>query len=210
MCHEGGHAFQGYLKRDEELRERCWNTSEAAETHAMAMEFFALPYMELFFGDRAGGYRAMQLEQAVRLILNQCLQDEFQQRVYAWPGITARECGAVWAGLDREYFPDRDYSGNASLLEGRGWQRIGHTYLCPFYTIDYALAEICALGYYRWMHEDPQASWQSYLRLCRESGTMDFPGLVRSAGLGSPFEEGTVRGLADWLWKKLEEPDGSF
>lgn len=49
MCHEGGHAFQNYLKRDEEIREKCWFTPETAETHAMAMEFFAWPYMELFF-----------------------------------------------------------------------------------------------------------------------------------------------------------------
>jgi M3 family oligoendopeptidase len=57
MCHEGGHAFQGYLKRNEEIRERCSVTSETAETHAMSMEFFTYPYMELFFGERAKDYR---------------------------------------------------------------------------------------------------------------------------------------------------------
>lgn len=199
MCHEGGHAFQAYLKREEEIRERCYSTSETAETHAMAMEFFAMPYMELFFGKRAGDYRTMQLEDAVRLIINQCLQDEFQQLVYQQPGLTAQECNGLWARLDKEYFPDKDYDGNVNLREGRGWQRIPHIYHWPFYAIDYALAEICALGYYRRTDEDPEAGWQSYLRFCRESGTMDFPGLVKSAGLGSPFEEDTIRELADWI-----------
>lgn len=208
MCHEGGHAFQGYLKRNEEIREHCWNTSEMAETHAMAMEFFAMPYMELFLGERAGDYRAMHLEDAVRLIINQCLQDEFQQLVYEDPDLTAAECNGLWARLDREYFPDRDYDDNVNLREGRGWQRIPHIYHWPFYAIDYALAEICALGYYRWMQEDKEASWESYLRLCRDSGTMDFPSLVKSAGLGSPFEEETMIGLADWMERKLAEPEG--
>ncbi len=208
MCHEGGHAFQGYLKRDEEIREHCRNTSEMAETHAMAMEFFAMPYMELFFGERAGDYRAMHLEDAVRLIINQCLQDEFQQLVYESPDMTAAECNRLWARLDREYFPDKDYDGNVNLREGRGWQRIPHIYHWPFYAIDYALAEICALGYYRWMQEDKAASWESYLRLCRESGTMDFPDLVESAGLGSPFEEETMIRLADWMERKLAGPEG--
>lgn len=67
MCHEGGHAFQDYLKRGEEIRDRCHYTSETAETHAMAMEFFAWPHMELFFGDRAEDYRTMHLESALRL-----------------------------------------------------------------------------------------------------------------------------------------------
>ncbi len=208
MCHEGGHAFQGYLKRHEEIRERCWNTSEMAETHAMAMEFFAMPYMELFFGERAGDYRAMHLEDAVRLIINQCLQDEFQQLVYEDPDMTAEGCNGLWARLDKEYFPDKDYDCNVNLREGRGWQRIPHTYHWPFYTIDYALADICALGYYRWMHEDREASWESYLRLCRESGTMDFPSLVESAGLGSPFEEETMIRLAEWMERKLTETEG--
>ncbi len=205
MCHEGGHAFQGYLKRDEEIREHCWNTSEMAETHAMAMEFFAMPYMELFFGDRAQDYRTMHLEDAIRLIINQCLQDEFQQRVYEQPEMTMEDCNALWARLDREYFPDKDYDSNVNLREGRGWQHIPHIYHWPFYAIDYALAEIEALGYYRWMHEDPGASWQSYLRLCKESGTMDFPSLVKGAGLGSPFEEETLRKLSEWMLGKLSK-----
>ena len=95
-----------------------------------------------------------------------------------------------------------------NLREGRGWQRIPHIYHWPFYAIDYALAEICALGYYRWMQEDKAASWESYLRLCRESGTMDFPDLVESAGLGSPFEEETMIRLADWMERKLAGPEG--
>lgn len=208
MCHEGGHAFQGYLKRHEEIRERCWNTSEMAETHAMAMEFFAMPYMELFFGERAGDYRAMHLEDAVRLIINQCLQDEFQQLVYEDSDMTAEGCNGLWARLDKEYFPDKDYDCNVNLREGRGWQRIPHIYHWPFYAIDYALADIGALGYYRWMHEDREASWESYLRLCRESGTMDFPSLVESAGLGSPFEEETMIRLAEWMERKLTETEG--
>lgn len=203
MCHEGGHAFQGYLKRDEKIRERCQATSEAAETHAMAMESFTMPYMELFFGERAKDYRTMQLEDAVRLIINECLQDEFQQLVYENPDMTARDCNGLWARLDREYFPDRDYDGNANLKEGCGWQRIPHVFYWPFYAIDYALAEICALGYYRWAHEDRTAAWQSYLRLCRQTGTADFPDLVRDAGLGNPFCEDTVRGIAEWIQEKL-------
>lgn len=199
MCHEGGHAFQGYLKRDEELRERRGWTSEAAETHAMSMEFFAWPYMELFFGDRAEDYRAKHLEEAVSLIISECLQDEFQQLVYDDPDMTPRERNELWARLSRAYFPSRDYSGNANLAAGCGWQRILHMFQWPFYAVDYALAQVCALGYLRWMNEDRAGAWRSYLDFCRRTGTESFPELVRKAGLDDPFGEGTLAELARWL-----------
>jgi M3 family oligoendopeptidase len=201
MCHEGGHAFQSYLKRDEEIRERCQLTSEVAETHAMSMEFFTHPYMELFFGDRADDYRTMHFEGAIFRICYQCQQDEFQQLVYEHPDMTPDERNALWIRLDREYFPTKDLTGNDNLLAGRGWQRIPHAFLWPFYAIDYGLAQVCALEYYQWMNQDFDAAWKSYLQLCRETGTKSFPELVKSAGLGDPFSEDTFRSLAAWLTK---------
>ena len=115
MCHEGGHAFQAYLKRNEEIRHKAQFTSESAETHAMAMESFAAPYMELFFGERAEDYRRMHLESAVRLIVSECQQDEFQQLVYDNPDMTSDEHNALWAKLSKEYFPSMDLSGNDNL-----------------------------------------------------------------------------------------------
>ncbi len=199
MCHEGGHAFQSYLKRNEDIREKCWLTSEAAETHAMAMEFFTWPHMELFFGDKADDYRTIHLEDALTLIANQCLQDEFQQRVYERPEMAPQERNSLWLRLEHDYFPFRDYSGDGNLEQGCRWQRIPHMFQWPFYAIDYALAQVCALAYYHWMTEDFPAAWQSYLTFCRETGTKSFPELVQSAGLNDPFKAGTLRNLVEWL-----------
>lgn len=203
MCHEGGHAFQGYLKRNEEIREQCGLTSEAAETHAMAMECFTYPYMELFFGERAADYRLMQLADSVRLIISECLQDEFQQRIYEQPELSPAERNALWAKLEKAYFPGKDHTGNENLLQGCGWQRIPHMFQWPFYAIDYALAQVCALEYYHWAGRDREAAWQSYLLFCRRTGTESFPQLVREAGLPDPFAEGTLRELTEWLETRL-------
>lgn len=205
MCHEGGHAFQGYLKRNEELRERCWLTSEAAETHAMAMEFFTYPYMELFFGKRTPDYYTMHQEDAIRLIISECLQDEFQQRVYEQPDMPPKERNALWKRLEREYFPGKDDSGNENLEQGCGWQRIPHMFHWPFYAIDYALAQVCALEYYEWMNRDHSAAWESYLQFCLDTGAKSFPQLVKDAALDDPFAEGTLHKLALWLKGRLLE-----
>jgi len=203
MCHEGGHAFQAYLKRNEEIRHRCGYTSEAAETHAMAMEFFLAPYMELFFGERAEDYRSMHLEEAVRLIVSECQQDEFQRMVYDHPDMATEERNALWARLNREYFPSVDYRGNDYLERGCGWQRIPHNFFWAFYTVDYALAQVCALEYCRWMEQDKEAAWKSYLDFCRKTGSDHFPGLAKSAGLDDPFAENTLKELAGWVKARL-------
>ena len=49
ITHECGHAFQGYLLRDEEIREFADITMETAEIHSMSMEYFTYNWMELFF-----------------------------------------------------------------------------------------------------------------------------------------------------------------
>lgn len=195
MTHEGGHAFQGYLKRNEEIKEHSQVTSEVAESHAMAMEFLVYPYMELFFGDRAGDYRTMHLEGALNRILYQCQQDEFQQLVYEKPDMTSEERNQLWKKLEEVYFPGRDHGENEYLREGRGWQRIPHTFYWPFYAIDYGLAQVIALEYRALMKQDFGRAWDSYLWFCRNSGLMSFPELTKGAGLKNPFEEGALDNL---------------
>lgn len=203
MCHEGGHAFQYYLTRDEELWERRQYTSEAAETHAMSMEFFAWPYMELFFGERAEDYRTMHLEGALRLVARECLQDEFQQRVYQQLELSPEARNALWRELEGAYTPYQDSAGDPNLERGCGWQRIPHMFQWPFYAIDYALAQVCALEYLRWMGQEFDAAWQSYLTFCRETGSRSFPELARAAGLEDPFAPETLAALAQWLEERL-------
>ncbi|MGM9592911.1 MAG: M3 family oligoendopeptidase [Candidatus Onthomonas sp.] len=203
MSHEGGHGFYFYLKRKEEIRERGWYTSEMAETHAMSMEFFLSPYMELFFGPRAEDYRRMHLEKAVTLIIYECQQDEFQQIIYEQPQLTRQQRNEVWARLEQDYFPYREYTQEEQARVGACWQRIPHVFLWPFYAIDYALAQVCALQYYRWMTEDPDGAWKSYLTFCRASGNVNFPEAVQAAGLKSPFEADSLKDLMDWLQTRL-------
>ena len=203
MSHEGGHGFFFYLKRKEAIRERGWYTSEMAETHAMSMEFFLSPYMELFFGPRAEDYRRMHLEKAVTLIIYECQQDEFQQIVYEQPQLTRQQRNEIWARLERDYFPYREYTEEEQARVGACWQRIPHVFLWSFYAIDYALAQVCALQYYRWMTEDPDGAWKSYLTFCRASGNLSFPEAVQAAGLESPFGAGSLKDLMDWLQTRL-------
>ncbi len=201
ITHECGHAFQGYLQRDEEIREFSNITMETAEIHSMSMEYFTYQWMELFFGERKDDYLKVHLEDSIAFIPYGCMVDEFQHRVYAQPELTPEERKGIWKELEKVYRPHLDYEGD--LLEGAFWQRQSHIFVNPFYYIDYVLASTCAMQFKVMMDEDFTKAWNAYLELCKLGAKDFFVNVIRQAGLESPFTEGCVAKLSEKLEQKL-------
>ena len=193
LTHELGHAFQMYESRRQPVLEYILPTYEACEIHSMAMEFFAYPWMESFFGDGADDYRRDHLETAIKFLPYIAAVDEFQHRVYAEPELGIEGRMALWRELEAVYLPHRDYDGNALLERGGLWLRQSHIFQMPFYYIDYALAQVCALQLFRRDQVSHRDAWGDYLKLCRAGGSGSFLELVRLGNLRSPFEPGVVR-----------------
>lgn len=205
ITHECGHAFQGWLAMKDEITEHWDITMETAEVHSMSMEFFTGPWMEIFFGERAEDYRAMQMESAAAFIPYGCMVDEFQHIVYENPEMTPAERNAAWTKLEKEYKPHLDYSGDQVLSQGRYWQRQQHIYNSPFYYIDYCIAQTCAFQYKVKMDEDYKSAWESYLKLCKLSASDFFTGLLKQVGLDNPFENGCMKEIVEKLEEKIQE-----
>ena len=193
LTHEAGHAFQGYVSmRCIPVSALCGSTSEINEIHSMSMEHFAYPWMEAFFGDQAEKYKTQHLIGALSSIPYLVSVDEFQHRVYAEPGMSAKDRRGVWREIEQKYMPWRDYDGNAFMEEGGFWMQKLHIFLYPFYYIEYALSQICAFQYYGRMKEDRAAAWADYLRLCQAGGTKGYFELLETGNLLNPFRDGTV------------------
>lgn len=204
ITHECGHAFQGYLSGKDPIREHSDITMETAEIHSMSMEFFTQKWMELFFGERAGDYIEMHLEDSAAFIPYGCMVDEFQHIVYENPDMTPAERHAAWLNLESQYRPHLDYTGDPYLSKGAFWQRQQHIYNSPFYYIDYSLAQTCALQYKVKMDEDFHGAWESYLKLCRLSASDFFTNMVKEVGLQSPFEAGCIKNIVEKLEKYVK------
>lgn len=207
LTHEMGHAFQMYESRRQPVMEYILPTYEACEIHSMAMEFFAYPWMEGFFGAGAERYRANHLETAVKYLPYIAAVDEFQHRVYEEPGLSPAERMAVWHELEAVYLPHRDYDGESFLERGGLWTRQSHIFQVPFYYIDYALAQICAFQFWSRDQRSHRDAWGDYLRLCKAGGSKSFLELVALAHLRSPFEPGVVEEVADGLRTYLGVPE---
>jgi M3 family oligoendopeptidase len=191
LTHEAGHALQGYLSKDH-IPPYRWPTMESAEIHSMSMEFLAWPWMEHFFQEDTAKYKFNHLASSISFLPYGVLVDEFQHEVYGNPTLTPNERKTLWRRLEKKYLPFKDYGDDAFLERGGFWFRQGHIFGVPFYYIDYTLAQVCAFQYWVKHQANPKAAMKSYLELCRLGGSKSFTGLLASADLKNPFEQGTV------------------
>jgi M3 family oligoendopeptidase len=204
ITHECGHAFQAYSAREQPVLEYIFPTCEAAEVHSMGMELLTYPWMHLFFGDDADRYRRIHLEQALTFLPYAAAIDHFQHDVYASPTMTPAERNARWLELERRYLPHRSYGGLLPYLaRGAAWQRQNHIYRMPFYYIDYALAQICALQLWINAERDRERALADYLAICRVGGSISFPDMLALGGLRSPFDPECLRDVATRLRAEL-------
>lgn len=207
LTHEAGHAFQIYSSRDYEVSEYQWPTLEACEIHSMSMEYLTYPWMANFFGEDHDKFTFSHSSQPITFIPYGVTVDEFQHWVYEHPEATPDERKGAWRTIEKTYLPDKDYGDNDFLEKGGFWFRQGHIFRSPFYYIDYTLAMTCAAQFYVKSLEDRDKAWQDYVDLCKAGGSMPFTELLKVADVKSPFEEGTLAGVADRIQSLLDSID---
>lgn len=205
LTHEAGHAFADYTAiRTVDIHALRCPTMEGAETHSMSMEFLTAPWHHLFFGDLTAKYELSHAEDALLFIPYGCLVDHFQEEVYRRPDMTPDERNETWLRLERRYRPYLDFDNLPFYARGAGWQRQLHIYLYPFYYIDYCLAQIMSLQFFRLSLEDRDAAWNKYMDFVRLGGTKTFVDLAHAVGLPSPFDEGCVKQVCDTAFQWTE------
>jgi M3 family oligoendopeptidase len=193
FTHEMGHAFQNWESRGLAAIDCLWPSMEAAEIHSMSLEFLTHPHMDLLVGAGAAErFRRMHLEASLAFLPYGVCVDHFQHEIYANPTATPAERHAIWQSLERLYMPWTDYGDLAYPAKGGRWQAKPHIYRSPFYYIDYTLALCCALQFWVRAGRDPAGALADYVALCGRGGSQPFLGLVRSAGLASPFVPGAL------------------
>ncbi|TPE22266.1 M3 family oligoendopeptidase [Clostridium perfringens] len=209
LTHEAGHAFQNFRSSWIEMQECQWPTMESCEIHSMSMEFFTWPWMYLFFKEDTDKYKFYHLGDAIKFIPYGVTVDEFQHFVYENPECTPKERKDAWRRIEKKYLPHKNYDECDFLERGGWWFQQNHIFLSPFYYIDYTLAQICALQFWKKDRENHEKAWEDYLNLCNIGGTKTFLGLLKYANLKSPFENGCVESVVGVVDEYLESIDDS-
>ena len=198
VTHEAGHAFAAWTNRNRVPMSTIWPSMEGCEVHSMSMEFFADPWAEDFFGEDKDKYLYSHLSGSITFIPYGTMVDHFQHIVYENPELTPSERHAEWKRLLGIYMPWMKLDGEIPVYsDGEGWQRQLHIYGMPFYYIDYCLAQTVALGFWAMIQEDKDNAWKHYMAYTEQGGSATFTELLKNAGLESPFDEETLRGVCE-------------
>ncbi len=208
LTHEAGHAFQVYNAfREQELSDYLWPTMDAAEIHSMSMEFLSWPYMDLFFEEDAEKYRFSHMTHCIEFLPYGATIDEFQHVVYENPELSPEERRRAFREIEKKYLPHIDYGDNEFLESGGFFFRQLHIFSMPFYYIDYTLAQVCALQFWKKSREDREKTLQIYTELCKAGGSKPFLSLLKIADLKNPFESGNIKLTIEPAIKYLNEID---
>lgn len=209
LTHEAGHAFQCYRSTWINIPECNFPTMESAEIHSMSMEFFTWPWMKLFFKEDVDKYKFAHLGSAIKFIPYGVTVDEFQHFVYENPEATPAERKTAWRNIEKKYLPHKNYDECDFLERGGWWFQQQHIFASPFYYIDYTLAQICALQFWKKDQDNHKEAWADYLRLCSVGGTESFTDLVKEANLISPFQDGCIKSIIDVIDQYLDNVNDS-
>lgn len=209
MIHEGGHAFQSYASRNFYFPEYLTPTAETCEIHSIGMEFFAYPWIELFFEEDAEKYKFTHLSSNAGMLSFEVMVDIFQIWVYENPTASDSDRNSKWKELRDKYLFNTGYEEFPFLNEGNDWKDVFHIFVCPFYYIDYAIAGICALQLWSKAIKNKNFSeaWSDYLKLCKLGGSMSFLQLIKAANLESPFNEEIIKRIAGEVEEYLDNTD---
>ena len=200
LTHEAGHAFMAYSCRDTiDNPDLCWPTSDACEIHSMSMEFFAYPWMNLFFGSDEKKYKISHMNGALTFIPYGVCVDHFQHLVYENYDATPQERKEMWKKLEKLYTPWRNMEGMPMYEKGAFWFNQPHIFSSPFYYIDYTLAQVCAIEFYLDSLDNKKDAWDRYVKLCNLGGSMSLLGLINEVGIHNPFIDGSLKNISDRL-----------
>ena len=198
LTHEAGHAFQAFESRNYEMPEYRIPTMESAEIHSMSMEFITWPWMQLFFEEDTDKFLYAHLSRALSFVPYGVSVDEFQHFVYENPDATPEDRKKKWREIERKYRPYMNYEENEFLERGGFWFHQGHIFKMPFYYIDYCLAQICALQFWRKCNHDRDIAWKDYLDLCKAGGSRSFLELLKIAKIDSPFDKKVIESIVSY------------
>ena len=207
LTHEFGHSFQVYSSKDIPIPEYIWPTMEACEIHSMSMEFFAYPWMNLFFGTDDEKYKYAHLKGAITFVPYGAAVDEFQTFVYENYDATPQERREKWLEIHSKYEPHLKFNELDYYKEGIRWFAQAHIFNSPFYYIDYTLAQVGAFQFKNMMDEDREKAWDTYVKLCKLGGSQSFLNLLKTVGLMNPFLDGCIEKTIKPLKDKMDSID---
>lgn len=187
FVHEFGHfAFYMYEQRD------CGY--DVGEFHSQGLEMLFMQFADEIFGEAGDAYRLKELTRQMTAVVDGCLYDEFQQKLYQMDNPTVTDANRLFHQLAQEY----GYTYMHDHDEAYNWVTTAHTFIQPLYYVSYATSGLSACELLVRSQADFTAAADSYLAMVDMNETA-YTAFCDKANFADIFTEDGVRQITDGL-----------
>lgn len=191
LVHEFGHYNSFYQNADDYADWLQPVDYDLAEIHSQGLEMLLAARYEKIWGKQEGRSAAMyHVITALDTVIQACLEDEFEQAVYAQPAMGLEEMNKLYGQLKAKYQVQ-------SLGDSDGsWAAVPNTFHAPLYYFSYAVSMTAALELWSTASRDEDKAVQMYLSLVKQGEWPEYQKAVSACGLADPFRSDAVKNLA--------------
>lgn len=206
LLHEAGHSFHQFGMANQPIAAFRDIPSEFAEVASMSMELIGMTHLSEFYPDESDAKRSRlnELEEVIWLFPWVASIDSFQHELYSRPDHTARDREEIWSSIMDRYDSGIDYSGFESVRTNL-WQKQLHLFECPFYYVEYGIAQLGALQVWANFKRDPQMAFDRLFAAESLGSSRPLPELFAKAGIKFDFSARTIEPLVGAIWEEFEK-----
>ncbi len=203
MLHEAGHAFHALATKEEDVYPYRHAPIEFCEVASMSMELLGNEFLEEFYEtSEANRARRTHLEGIISTFAWIAAVDAFQHWIYTHAGHTRAERTKAWLEIMDRFGGDVDWSGHEEVRANL-WHRQLHIFLCPFYYIEYGIAQLGALQVWANAKADKVKALSDYKAGLALGGSRPLPELFAKAGCRFEFNAETFKPLVELIQADL-------
>ncbi len=206
LLHEGGHSFHQFAMANQPIVAYRDIPSEFAEVASMSMELIGSSEISEFYPNAEDAARSRQncIEDVIELFPWIASIDSFQHELYVRPNHTAKDREKIWLSIMDRYDAGIDYSGY-EMVRANLWQKQLHIFECPFYYVEYGIAQLGALQVWANFKKDKEVAFRKLFEAESLGSSRPLPELFARAGIRFDFSAATLEPLLETLWTEYEK-----
>lgn len=205
MIHEAGHAVHTFLTNNLPIRQLRSTPSEIAELASMSMELLTMPYRGYFLPNPVDQQRAKEekIEEIVSTFARIAVIDEFQGRLYDYPWHSRQDRHQKWTEIYDSYYTSWADISNYQNFKSLFYLKQGHIFSVPFYYIEYAIAQLGAIGVRISSQSDYENTIKNYKKALSYWYTRSMKEIYEQAWSQCDFSENHIKNIALFLEKNI-------
>ena len=207
LLHESGHSFHQFELANQPIFPYRDVPAEFAEVASMSMELIGMSNLKPFYGDDKESIERSvlgELADVVWLFPWVASIDSFQHRLYEYPEHTAEDRSDIWDEIMSRYDAGVDYSGLEAVRRNL-WQKQLHLFECPFYYIEYGIAQLGALQVWANFKKEGPAAIDKLFKAESLGYSVSIPEMFNTAGIKFDFTPKTIEPLVQTVWDEISK-----